>query len=136
MDPPDLPDWLLSFESMSPSQRYVKLPKARDVVPDWKTMSILKQHYYPERCKVTRQGVRFQNTWYQDEALADIVGEYVSILCHTFTAPYAPGSLTIIHNGKAICEAYPARKNGINEAFPSSSVSTSEMISASPSSGK
>ena len=108
---PDLPGWLLSFESMSPAQRYVSLPKARKAVPDWKTMSILKRHYYPEKCLVGPYGIRFQNVIYSDDALAAIRGKYVSILCHSFTPPFAPSSVTVIYNNEAVCEALPKRKN-------------------------
>ena len=116
---PDLDGWLLSFESMSPAQRYTTLEKARTVIPDWKTMSILKQHYYPEKPLVRSNGIRFQNTYYKDDALAGIVGDHVSILCHAFTPPYAPASITVIHNGKAICEAYPVIRNSFTDESPS-----------------
>ena len=116
---PDLDGWLLSFESMSPAQRYTALEKARTVIPDWKTMSILKQHYYPEKPLVRSNGIRFQNTYYKDDALAGIVGDHVSILCHAFTPPYAPASITVIHNGKAICEAYPVIRNRFTDESPS-----------------
>ena len=112
---PDLPDWLLSYESMSPAQRYQALERVKTAIPDWMTMSILKKHYYPEKATVSHYGVRFQNVYYKDEALAGIVGKKVSILCHSFTPPYAPASITVIHNGKAICEAYPVRKNSYTD---------------------
>ena len=113
----DLPGWILSYESMSPSQRYQSMEKARRTVPDWKTMSILKRHYYPDQAKVGAYGIRFQNVFYKDDALADIPGKWVSILCHSFTPPYAPSSITVIYNNKAICEAFPVRRNSfVNES--------------------
>ena len=108
---PDLPGWLLSYEHMSPAQRYASLEKARDVIPDWKTMSILKQHYYPEKTTVKSQGVRFQNIYYKSEQLSGIVGDTISILCASFTPPCAPSSITVLGNNGFVCEAFPARYN-------------------------
>lgn len=126
-DHPDLPGYLLAYESMSPSQRYMSMEKARQIIPDWKTMSILKQHYYPEQAKVTHRGVRFQNVLYRHDNLANITNEWVSILCHAFTPPYAPESITIIHQGEAICEAYPVKMNQYTGETPGTLGETMEL---------
>ena len=117
-DPPDdaavldgMPGWMVAIESMSPLQRYLSLEKAKTPVPDWKTLGILKRHYYPDKDVINHYGVRFQNVCYTDEALSGHVGERVDILCHTFTKPYAPGSITVLLNGKFLCEAFPVQKH-------------------------
>ena len=104
---PDLPGWELSRESMTPMQRYERLEKARTITPDWKTISILKLQFSPNHI-VGRWGVRFKNTYYQADELSGIVHDRVDILYHKVQSPYAPSSITIIHNNRVICEAFPA----------------------------
>ena len=81
--------------------------KKRGRTPDWKTISILKLHFSPNHV-VSRWGVCFKNTYYQADELAGIVHDRVDILYHKVQAPYAPSSITIIHNNRVICEAFPA----------------------------
>lgn len=104
---PDLPGWDLSKESLSPLAKYRLLEKARTVTPDWPTISILKLHYSPGHI-VGRWGIRFCNTYYQADELGYIGSERVDILYHRVQPPYAPSSISVIHKGRFLCEAYPA----------------------------
>lgn len=88
--------WMLSFESMSPAQRYSALDKAKTLVPDWKTLGILKRHYYPDSAVVSHRGVRFQKVYYTDEALAAHVGDRVDILISHLNQ--YPGTMFIFDN--------------------------------------
>ena len=105
----DLQNWELSIESMSPMQKYQTFAKARDVTPDWNVISILMMHHKSNK-KVGKWGIRFQNTYYQADELSAIVGDYVDFLYHSVPLPYAPSSITVIHNGNYLCEAFPAEK--------------------------
>ena len=104
---PELPGWNLSGNSMAPMQRYSFLEKAKTITPDWSTISILKMHHSSGH-KIGRWGIRFRNTYYQAEELARVVGETVDILYHDVQPPYAPSNITIIHNSRYLCEAFPA----------------------------
>lgn len=104
---PELPGWSLAFDSMSPIQRYEHLEKARTITPDWNTISILKLQYSANHI-VGRWGIRFKNVYYQADELANIVKNRVEILYHKVQPPYAPASITVIHNNRVLCEAFPA----------------------------
>lgn len=106
---PDLPGWELSKESMSPMQKYRLLEKAKTITPDWSTICVLKMHHSSGH-RVGKWGIRFKNVYYQADALAYIVNESVDILYHKVQPPFAPSSITIIHNGAFLCEAFPAEK--------------------------
>lgn len=108
------PEWVLTIESMSPAQRYRALEKARNATPDWQTMGILKRHYYPDCTKIEHYGVRFQNQYYQDDAMKNHVGERVSILSYAISKPYSPSSIGVMLNGKFLCEAFPVRKHDMS----------------------
>lgn len=56
---PELPGWDLTFDSMSPIQRYENLEKARTITPDWNTISTLKLQYSANHV-VSRWGIRFK----------------------------------------------------------------------------
>ena len=109
---PDIPGWNLSQSSMTPFQRYDQLEKAKTITPDWSTINILKMHHSAEH-KVGRWGIRFCNTYYQADELACIVGETVDILFHKVQPPYAPSSISVIHNNCYLCEAFPAETRHI-----------------------
>ena len=104
---PELPGWDLTFDSMSPIQRYENLEKARTITPDWNTISILKLQYSANHV-VIRWGIRFKNIYYQADELASIVKNRVEILYHKVQPPYAPASITVIHNNRVLCEAFSA----------------------------
>lgn len=104
---PELPGWQLSVASMTPLQRYKALEKAKTITPDWNTISILKLHHSSGHT-VGRWGIRFSNTYYQADELSKVVGDKVDILFHRVQPPYAPSSLTVIHQNRYLCEAFPA----------------------------
>lgn len=91
-----------STNRMTPLECYRSLPKARDLIPTWKTMSILKSRraYYT----VQRQGIRCQNVFYWSDALDPYVG-YRLLVYYSESLP--PLSVTVILNGRYLCEAYP-----------------------------
>ena len=102
-----MPGWHLAHTSMTPAQRYAALEKAKTITPDWNTISILKMHHSSEH-KVGRWGIRFSNTYYQADELTQITGQMVDILFHAVQPPYAPSSITVVHNNSFLCEAFPA----------------------------
>lgn len=104
---PELPGWNLSMKSMSPAQKYELLEKAKTITPDWSTISIMKMHHSPKHT-VTRKGIRFSNTFYQADELGGMVDTEVDILFNRVCPPFAPASISVIHNNKYICEAIPA----------------------------
>lgn len=104
---PELPGWKVSVSSMTPLQKYAFLEKAKNITPDWSTISILKLHHSANH-KVGRWGIRFCNTYYQADELAKVVGNTVDILFHRVQPPYAPSSITVIYQNHYLCEAFPA----------------------------
>ena len=116
LDPDDVADlaeegYIPSFASMSPAQRYKSLEKARNVVPDWKTMSILMRHYKPDATEIKQYGVLFAGVYYKHDKLNEYSGQRASILYHAFNKPFAPESIIVLVEGKAICEAFPSYRN-------------------------
>lgn len=103
--------YTLSLESMSPAQRYKTLEKAKNVVPDWKTMGILMRHYAPDVAEIKHYGIKFAGIYYQNDKLNDYAGCRASILYRSYQKPFAPSSIIVIVEGKAICEAFPAQRN-------------------------
>jgi hypothetical protein len=91
-----------STDRMTPLECYRSLPRARDLIPTWKTMSILKSRraYYT----VQRQGIRCQNVFYWSDALDPYVG-YRLLVYYSESLP--PLSVTVLLNGHYLCEAYP-----------------------------
>ena len=119
LDPDDVADlaeegYIPTFASMSPTQRYKSLEKARNVVPDWKTMSILMRHYKPDATEIKHYGVLFSGVYYKHEKLNDFAGQRASILYHSFQRPFAPSSVIVIVESKAICEAFPVYRNKLS----------------------
>ena len=110
--------YTLSLESMSPAQKYRNLEKARNVIPDWKTMGILMRHYEPDATEIKQYGVRFAGIYYQHEKLNEYAGQRASILYHSYCKPFAPSSIIVIVEGKAICEAFPAYRNKMSGESP------------------
>lgn len=114
---PEFPGWSLSGKSMSPMQKYNALEKVQTVTPDWNTLSILKMHY-KEGCQIGRYGIRFRNVFYQADELAFLGNEKVDILYHNVQPPYAPSSISVIHNGHYLCEAFPAERKHMTGDSP------------------
>ncbi len=105
----DLGTWHSAASSLSPLALYKRLPKSRNITPNWNTMSLLKMQR-KNGCSITRQGILFRNEIYWDDELSWIIGNKVDIL---FNAPArkedAPLSVTVIYQGRFIAEARPAR---------------------------
>lgn len=91
-----------SADHMTPLERYRALPKARDLIPTWKTMSVLKSRraYYT----VQQQGIRCQNVFYWSDALDPYVGCRLLVY---YSESLPPLSITVLLNGRYLCEAYP-----------------------------
>ncbi len=105
----EIDNWHKAKQSMTPLELYNSLPKARNLTPNWRTMSILKMQR-KNGCKVDRQGIQFHHILYWDETLAWYIGDTVDIL---YNAPICkedhPLSITVTYQGRFICEAEPAR---------------------------
>lgn len=114
---PDSTFWYPAQSSMPPLQRYHFLEKAKTVTPDWSTISILKLHHSANHI-VGRWGIRFCNTYYQADELAGLVGQKVDFLYHSVQPPYAPASVTVIHNKTYLCEAFPAETRHLTGDSP------------------
>lgn len=102
-----------SKSRMTPLECYRKLPKARDLIPTWKTMSILKSRraYYT----VQRQGIRCQNVFYWSDALDPYVGCRLLVY---YSQALPPLSITVLLNGRYLCEAYPVEALPFVDATP------------------
>lgn len=108
---PDIPGWTLDLASMSPMQRYENLTKSRTLIPSYKTVSIIKQHFESD-CLVQPQGIRFQYVYYDADELCQLRGQHVDILYFKVSKPFAPSSITVIYQSKYLCEAFPIIANG------------------------
>ena len=99
-------------ETESPLQKYIRMEKANTIVPDWNTLSVFmapkKSH------KVHPQGIKYNNDlfWHPDLAREDVMGHYVSI--YDFDQTFCH-SISVIHNGKYLCEAEPLIHQKVDE---------------------
>lgn len=99
-------------ETESPLQKYNRMEKANTIVPDWNTLSVFmapkKSH------KVHPQGIKYNNDllWHPDLAREDVMGHYVSI--YDFDQTFCH-SISVIHNGKYLCEAEPLIHQKVDE---------------------
>ena len=116
-DPRDMDNWMPVLASMSPMERYHALEKPYLVTPDWRTLSALKMHH-TSGCKIRRHGIRFQNTWYWDDALRQHIGDSADVFYHAVEKPLVPSSITVAVNGKFVCEAFPAQRLPFTGANP------------------
>ena len=113
----DTEGWQPSFDSMSPLEKYNALEKPYLVTPDWQTLCALKLHHAPD-CHIGRQGIRFQNVWYWDDALREHIGSSADVFYHFVEKPFVPSSLTVTVGGRFVCEAFPAQKLPFTGADP------------------
>jgi len=90
------------YNGKTPMELYQSLPKARNEVPDWKTMSAFMTEQ-KERT-VTAQGLRFQNRLYWAKELMHMSGELVKVrYCRDDLS-----SVTVYTmDGRWVCEAEP-----------------------------
>ncbi len=117
-EPPEAEgDWKPSHSSLTPLEIYRTTEKVSTLTPDWPTISILKLHHSPGH-KVSRWGIRFSNTYYQADEMASVVGSTVDILYHRVQPPFAPSSITVIHNSKYLCEAFSVEKRHLSGDNP------------------
>ena len=110
----DPSDWHTAPEALSPEQKYLHMEKARDLTPTWKSMSLFKM-FRRDNCKVYGQGILCKDVYYWSDELNWLIGEQdkpdktVSILYNAGATKYDPPlSVTVLFQGKYICEAYPA----------------------------
>ena len=108
---PEIPGWTLDIQNMTPMQRYENLTKSRTLIPSYKTVSIIKNHFKPN-CLIQPQGIRFEYIYYDAEELQQLRGQYADILYFKVTKPYAPSSITVIYQSEYLCEAFPDNVNG------------------------
>ena len=115
--PEEMGGWMPALASMSPMERYHALEKPYLVTPDWQTLCALKMHH-AAGCKIRRHGIRFQNVWYWDDALAQHMDAAADVFYHAVEKPLAPSSITVTVNGRFVCEAFPAQKLPFTDAEP------------------
>jgi putative transposase len=90
-------------DGMSPAQLYAMHEKARQDIPSWETMALLKS--MQEERAVYPQGIRFNNMIYWHPALSDYIRaeEKVAVLYNRGWNP----SITVMYKNRFICEATP-----------------------------
>ena len=110
----DPSDWHTAPEALSPEQKYLHMEKARDLTPTWKSMSLFKM-FRRDNCKVYGQGILCKDVYYWSDELNRLIGEQdkpdktVSILYNAGATKYDPPlSITVLFQGKYVCEAFPA----------------------------
>ena len=91
-------------EKESPLEKYKRLEKADTAIPDWDTLSVFMAEKPPHL--VRPRGIHYRNDIYWHPALSEegIMGTYVSI--YDFDQTFCH-SISVIKNGKYICEAEP-----------------------------
>ena len=91
-------------EKESPLEKYKRLAKADTAIPDWDTLSVFMAEKPPHL--VRPRGIHYRNDIYWHPALSEegIMGTYVSI--YDFDQTFCH-SISVIKNGKYICEAEP-----------------------------
>ena len=88
-------------DGVSPDELYKRGERARQDVPDWATLAMLKSLRTTRA--VSTQGIRLDKTLYWSPALADVIGQRVTVL---YSRGYNP-SVTVISDGAFLCEATP-----------------------------
>lgn len=99
-------------ETESPLQKYMRMEKADTIVPDWNTLSVFMT---PKKLhKVHSQGIKYNNDlfWHPELSREDVMGHYVSI--YDFDQTFCH-SISVIHNGKYLCEAEPLIHQKVDE---------------------
>lgn len=86
-------------DGKTPLERYLGAQRARTDDPDWATMCLLKSQHATR--VVRTQGISIGGVMYQDYALCDLVGEEVVVRYNRGQNP----SVTVLHNGRFVCEA-------------------------------
>ena len=88
-----------SEDKRSPMEIYRDAPRAPTATPSWETLALMKSQAVQRKVETT--GIRFQNTRYWDEALADYIGKYVTV---RYNRGYCE-SVTVMHERHFVCEA-------------------------------
>ena len=99
-------------ETESPLQKYMRMEKADTIVPDWNTLSVFMAPKKPH--KAHPQGIKYNHDlfWHPDLAREDVMGHYVNI--YDFDQTFCH-SISVIHNGKYLCEAEPLIHQKVDE---------------------
>ena len=85
--------------AQSPMDIYCACEKARADVPSHATLAIAKMLRTERTVQTT--GIRWENEWYWDDALARLVGEKVMVLYNRQDSD----TVSVIHDGEFVCEA-------------------------------
>lgn len=104
-------------EAMSPIEKYLKLPKAKTIVPSWRTLAVLKRK--KKSCAVHPDGIHYgtykgKPLVYWHPGLARFIRSqrpYEKVQVYTFDEPFNR-SLAIVYGQVYIGEAYPVQ--GLN----------------------
>jgi len=107
-------------ETKPPVELYNTLPHARDVTPNWKTMSILKSKRRSS-VRIHGQGIKFKNRYYWHPKLAPFINDPIAkhLTAFRYNDHIDPvESITVIYNGRFLCEAPLANKLAFVGADP------------------
>lgn len=88
-----------SEDKRSPMEIYRDAPRAPTATPSWETLALMKSQAVQRKVETT--GIRFQNQRYWNEALADYIGQYVTV---RYNRGYCE-SVTVMHERHFVCEA-------------------------------
>lgn len=88
-------------DGQSPDELYARGERARQDVPDWATLAMLKSLRTTRT--VSTQGIWLDKALYWAPALADVIGQKVTVL---YSRGYNP-SVTVVSDGAFLCEATP-----------------------------
>ncbi len=86
--------------TQSPMEIYQASDKARSEVPSYAALAVAKAMKTTRVVQTT--GVRLDNHWYWDAAMADLVGQTVTLL---HDKRYT-GRVTVLYDGSYVCEAF------------------------------
>lgn len=89
-------------DGRSPQEIYEQAERFPTLTPSWDTLALMKSQSTERKVETT--GIRFQNMRYWDTALADYVGQYVSV---RFNRGYNE-SITVMNGKRYVCEAEAA----------------------------
>ena len=88
----------------SPLELYNRLPRAREDLPSWDALELLRMHTATR--KVSYMGIKLHNRWYWDEALRHLVDREVTI---RYSDDEADG-ITVLLDDRFACYALPKER--------------------------
>lgn len=105
-------------QEKSPLERYLSLPRAHTLTPDWNSLAVFKA-VRNKKYKVHPNGIHYKGDFYWHPALQEYVthrgkeDKYVQI--YDFDQSFCH-SISVLYNGQFICEAEPLVRMRIIEA--------------------